>query len=237
MADAVHSVLADIGTHDELVVVDDGSTDGSDDLLRSMPGQIRVVANEGRGIVDALNTGLRLATGEFIARCDADDQWLPGHTELLVAELESDPEAVAVFGAAQLRGSKGDVVAHSVPPGSPTELRRAMLRGNPLIHGAVMARRGSIISVGGYRSVSGAEDFDLWTRLAESGRLGTIPDLIYDYQLSSASAHTTKRRRQARSTLRVLLQHALRTRELSVAGLARNALSAVWPVRRFWYRA
>ncbi|NRQ49132.1 glycosyltransferase family 2 protein [Aeromicrobium stalagmiti] len=234
---AARSVLADLGPNDELVVVDDGSDDATSDVLKSIPGPIRLLKNTGRGIVDALNTGLVTCRSTYIARCDADDLWLPGHIDSLLQHLESEPEAVAVFGAAILRRPSGEIKTIQAPPRSGDPLRQSMLRGNPLIHGAVLAKRCSIEDVGGYRRLPGAEDFDLWMRLSRIGRLATIDTAVYDYRLSAGTTHAGKRRLQARSTVRILVEHARLTRQVSARGLIRNCASSIWVGKRFWYRA
>lgn len=235
VAEAVHSVVSDLGPSDELIVIDDGSTDGTCEAVARVSGPIRVVTNRGRGIVDALNTGLRLAEGTHIARCDADDTWLPGHLRHLRSALDRRPGSVAAFGAAALISSSGDSRGDSVPP-SPADVRAALLRGNPFIHGTVLARADVVAAAGGYRDLPGAEDYDLWLRLSERGAIATTSESVYRYRLSEATAHRAKRRRQARSSLRILLGHAVRTGEISVRGILRNAASSLWAGPRFWYR-
>ena len=109
LAEAIQSVLAQTTPVDELVVVDDGSTDGSAAIVQAFVATSvastspRVVyhhqpnANTGA----ARNTGIRLAKGDLLAFIDADDHWSPDKVERQLAALNSDPEAEAVFGHAQ----------------------------------------------------------------------------------------------------------------------------------------
>lgn len=233
---AVASVLADLGPSDELIIVDDSSDDDTRAVVASFRGPIRVLPNRGNGLVDALNTGIVAAQGRYLARCDADDEWLPGHADSLLAALTSEPEAIAVFGASVLTDSEGHPRGVSLPPVS-GEVGTALLRSNPFIHGTVLVERRVVSSLGGYRDYPGAEDYDLWMRLARGGAIASTRERVYSYRLSTTDDHRAKRRRQARSTVRILIHHALVTGEVSVCGLLRNIGSAVWPGRRFWYRS
>ena len=91
---AVHSVFAQRYTDWELIVVDDGSTDGTEEALRSFGPRLRYLWQENRGVSAARNAGLRLARGEIVAFLDSDDRWLPDHLQTVVAMLEREPEAV-----------------------------------------------------------------------------------------------------------------------------------------------
>ena len=237
IAAAITSVLEDVSNSDEIIVINDGSVDDTMSILASFARQIKILDNRGSGIVDALNTGLADASGDFIARCDADDEWKPGHIGALIEPLIHRQDVVAVFGAAELRGTDGLFVTSRTPPCEGPDLAKAMLRGNPFIHGTVLARRDAVEGLGGYRHVRGAEDFDLWMRLSRAGSIIAIDESVYVYQLSAPSSHSRKRVVQARSTLKVLFEHAIRTGNISLVGIARNAFSSVWIWRRFWYQS
>jgi glycosyl transferase family 2 len=91
---AVRSVFAQRYQDWELIVVDDGSTDGTGKALRAFGPRLRYVWQENRGVSAARNAGLRLARGEIVAFLDSDDRWLPDHLETVVAMLARYPEAV-----------------------------------------------------------------------------------------------------------------------------------------------
>ena len=92
IADAIRSILGQQGAELELVVVDDGSTDGSGDIAAAFPG-VTVTRQPQGGVAAARNRGLALATGEFIAFLDADDLWLPGKLAAQLAAIARDPRA------------------------------------------------------------------------------------------------------------------------------------------------
>jgi glycosyltransferase involved in cell wall biosynthesis len=233
---ALVSVLSELAEQDELIVIDDGSLDCTREVAERFGDRAILLSNSGSGIADGLNTGLRHARGRYIARCDADDAWIGGRLSVLIEALESNPDAAACFGAAVILDSQGNQLGVDVPPIGFESIRTGLLRHNVLNHGAVLARHFDLDQVGGYHDFPGAEDYDLWLRLTRSAPIVTITKPVYIYSLSDETTYDRKRHVAAKSSFRILLSHARATGEFSLHGLVRNALSAVWPWRRFWYR-
>lgn len=94
LAAAFESVLAQTYPLHEIIVIDDGSTDSSPDILRSYGDRLRVTRQDNQGIAAARNVGLRQVTGDVINFIDQDDLWPAGRTEALVRALQSDPDAL-----------------------------------------------------------------------------------------------------------------------------------------------
>ena len=178
LREAVGSALDECGVDDEVIVVDDGSTDAPGEVLPE-DGRVRLSRQSPSGIVSALQRGLAECTGEWIARLDADDRALPGRIEAQRSALSGDPRLAVVGGKAQM-------VRHdsAVPEGMRryvawvnglADLHREILVESPLFHPAVLMRASAVASVGGYRGGDLPEDYDLWLRLVAAGwRLASV---------------------------------------------------------------
>lgn len=202
--EAVESVIAQTHRDFELLILDDGSRDGSlaqvREIARRDP-RVRVIARENRGLTETLNELLAAATGELVARMDADDVCLPDRFARQVAFLAEHPEVVCVGGDAEMIDERGRFLTVLHVPEDDAEIQRQALVGHaPLFHPSVMIRREVLARIGGYRhEFWPAEDLDLWLRLGEAGALANLrgPVLRYRLHAHSISATNVARQRQA----------------------------------------
>jgi glycosyltransferase involved in cell wall biosynthesis len=192
IAQAIQSLQHQTVTGIRIVVIDDGSTDQTPQILASIAEQdsrIEVITKSNDGIVDALNAGLARCQGEFVARQDADDISHPSRFSLQIAHLQSDPECVAVSGAfthIDEQGRASDVV-YSFPQPELADPRWAPSREPYLMHPFLMARRKDLQAVGGYRYVYHSEDVDLYWRLLERGKLHNLNAVLGSYRMHAKS--------------------------------------------------
>ena len=183
LAPALESVLGQTGVAFEVICVDDGSTDDTWGVLRGYAerhANLRAHRAEGRGISDALNQALDLARGRFVARMDADDLCRPGRLALQARWLDARPELGVLGGQALVIDAEGrDRGRLRVPVGA-ERVRATLGTSSPLIHPTVMMRRAPVLAAGGYRRLlDGAEDYDLWLRLAPSVRLDNLAQPLH----------------------------------------------------------
>jgi hypothetical protein len=169
---AVESVLSQDFRDLEFIVVDDGSTDRTAEILQSVNDlRLVYVRNERNlGQTASLNVGVRRARASLIARIDADDLWLPGKLSRQMAYLDAHPE-VSVLGTWATRMDvAGQPLGPADQPVSPTEVRTTLLRTVPVCHGSVVMRRDAVLAVGGYEErFRFAADYALWSALARAG--------------------------------------------------------------------
>lgn len=192
LVQAVDSVLQQSLSDIELIVVDDGSRDGSNAILegyRSRDSRVRVLTGEAAGVAAALRRGCAESAGRYIARMDADDVSLADRLERQVRFLDERPETAIVGGAYVQIGEAGTRGRTVSPPSSNRAIRRALATHNPIAHATATMRREAYEAVGGYR-LDRAEDYDLWARMAERFRLANLraPVLLKREHISQVSA-------------------------------------------------
>lgn len=186
LADALESLFRQSFDDFEVVVVDDASEDGSHAVLERLKlgdSRLHTVRSDARiGIAAALNKGLSVARGEYVARADADD--LSDQTRLArQVEFLDRNSAVAVVGSAMMTTStRGYVGSLMRFPEHPAEIRRLLPRRNCMGHPSVMFRRRAVLELGGYR-FDGVEDYDLWLRISEQHDLANLQDALVRYRL------------------------------------------------------
>jgi glycosyltransferase involved in cell wall biosynthesis len=187
VADAVRSVLAQTWTDFELLLIDDGSTDGSGDVLRSFNDpRIRVLTQENRGLVPTLNRGIEEARGTWIARMDSDDLCLPHRLQKQMDYLAANPDIALLGGWVATIDEGGALLADVVPfPVSHEELWSTIGR-RPWVmcHPAVIFRRDAAIDVGLYHpAYKHAEDAEFFARMMTRYRAANLPEVVLKYRL------------------------------------------------------
>jgi GT2 family glycosyltransferase len=201
LAAAIESVLAQSLSDFELVIVDDGSTDGSADILADYAERDpRVVLHQqpNQGAPTALNAGAALARAPLIARLDADDVALPGRLEAQHRRFCSDPALAMVGGQVIVVDEHDRAIAAAAYPLSDAEIRREFAKTTPFVHSAVTMRKEIFERAGGYRPhFDLAEDLDLWLRIAEHGELANLDSAVVRYRIHENQVSARKLELQA----------------------------------------
>lgn len=200
IVEAVESALAQGPLVDQVIVVDDGSTDGTLEALAVLSDRrLSLLHSPDNGVSAARNAGAALSRASWLLFLDADDRLAPAAVERLVSRVEEG--LVLVYGdyervdeQGQSFGNRGLLRrARGKPSGAILE---ALLAQNLFINGGVLiCAREAFLQVGGFeRSLSLCEDWHLWCRLATLGAVRYVPERVLDYRVHSASVMMRKRR-------------------------------------------
>lgn len=199
VAEAIGSVLAQTYDAFELIIVDDGGSDASMEIVRGFrDDRIRIVSQSNRGLAGARNSGIAAARGELIALLDSDDRWAPDKLMLHAVHLRSNPHIGVSYAGSQLIDASGRPIAAAMRPRLEGIDAAHILRRNPVGNGSAAVLRRSALDVAAFEhpaepgricwfdeSFRQSEDIEMWLRLsARHGvRFEGIGGLLTDYRI------------------------------------------------------
>lgn len=218
---AIESLLAQTDEAFEVLVVDDGSSDGSYEYVSQLEdARIRLLRAQGRGLAAALNTGLAAARGAYLARQDADDWSAPDRLALQRAWLDAHPDiAVLATAVAFVDGRDAPVTnawtrrVHEQWDAavSPDEIAALMPLTCCLFHATVMLRTAVLREAGGYDpGMVPAEDYDLWLRILPFAHFARLPQVLYTVRVHDGSSSTVRKADQIERVIAAKLRHLRR---------------------------
>jgi glycosyltransferase involved in cell wall biosynthesis len=191
IAAALRSILVTSAFSIEVIVVDDGSSDHTREVVESFRDErIKMISGPQKGISAALNAALAVATGRLIMRCDADDLYPRGRIERQITWLAQNPSCGAVCGRFKMLDPHGAVVATPPIDGQASDsLNEELFSGITRTHLCTYAiRREAFLVLKGFREYfESAEDIDFALRLAHVCRVAYLPENFYLYRIHDAS--------------------------------------------------
>ena len=208
IGEAIESTLAQTVRELELLVIDDGSTDGTGNVAReyarSDP-RVRVVSQPNAGIANTLNAGLEMLASEWVFLMHADDVMMPNRLERQLAFLAQNPDVAVASSLVHYINASGAVIGRGRSPlVDRAAVDRAVARGELIAfnHPACVLKRRVILEVGGYRQAFWpAEDCDLWGRVVERGhRVAVQGEYLLKYRIHASSASISRARLMQRKT-------------------------------------
>lgn len=224
LEESIESVINQTYNNFELLIINDGSTDSSEQIVKNIDDpRITLVNNDGnRGLIYTLNKGIELAKGSYIARMDSDDICHPARLDRQIRFLQGNEDVAMAGTFVEIIDDNGKLIDHGDYPVQSTEIRHTLLEYCCFCHPSVMYRKDAVLAAGGYRSeFRHAEDYDLWLRIAECYPVANVPEYLLKYRMHSSQVSYANHSEQYRIA-RECIRAALRRRGLADADITRR---------------
>ncbi len=190
LPEAIESILAQTYSNFEFLIINDGSTDNTLNIINSYKDpRIRVISRENKGLIDTLNEGIDAAAGELIARMDADDICFPERLEKQVQFFLKHPDHVLVGAEANVVDKDGKFLFKLTPVGyTHEEIAAGVEIKCPFNHPSVMFRKEAVIKAGYYpKSALTFEDHLLWKKMLTVGKVANMHEVLVNYRFNPES--------------------------------------------------
>jgi glycosyltransferase involved in cell wall biosynthesis len=186
--EAISSVLSQDFSDFEFIIIDDGSTDKSLEIIKSFNDErVKIISRENRGLIASLNQAISASTGEYIARMDADDICLPNRFSVQLKAFNNPEIAVVGSWATKINENGEELGLMSYPPSEHQKIKRFFIKHNPFIHSSMMIKKEVFDNVGVYDSkYKHAEDYELWSRMLHKFKAVNIPDPLIKYRINNS---------------------------------------------------
>jgi len=222
---AIHSVLAQDYKEFEVIVVDDGSTDSTPEVLAEYGEEIHIIRQRNRGAAAARNAGVRGSCGDYLAFLDGDDEWLPGKLRIMVVALDKSPDAALAYSDFINVSPTGERTIKIPMSGSPT-LDDLLRDGVAFFPTAIVMRRVAFEACGGFCEEfpgAGFEDSFMGLIAREQGEFVHVPQPLSVYYDAGATSLATKYRHNFYVLIRMVRQH-----------FGRRGRKFIWAARGFY---
>ena len=216
LPEALNSVLSQSFADWELLVINDASSDTTEEILRdyhSRDARINFSTNlSQKGLITNLNFALAKAQGEFVARLDSDDIWIDENKlKKQISFLNENPDYCLVGTWAEVVDESSKKLYNFTPPDKDREIRKEILWHNCFVHSSIMARRKNILDAGGYNPEQKyTEDYALWLKMGVSSKFANLPEILVRYRVKAAGITQTKNLTQISAVLTLVKAYQTR---------------------------
>lgn len=215
LREAVESILNQTFRDFEFIIIDDGSTNGSDSYLKSIQdNRVKLIWNPiNVGITKSLNIGFQAAKGKYIARMDSDDVSYPTRFEKQYAFMESYPDVFVCGTKAENYGEKPAFVKTEMEDMETYRIRMLFTNPGP-VHPTAFFNRAKLLQhhILYDEELTYAQDYGMWMRISQLGRICVLPEVLLYHRIHSgqiSSAHRKKQIQCDQKTQRILLEQLL----------------------------
>jgi glycosyltransferase involved in cell wall biosynthesis len=231
---AVESILSQTFVDIEFIIINDGSTDGTRDVLESYKdSRIRLIHQDNMGVTLSLNKGINLSRGKFIARMDGDDISLESRLEEQVEVLKRHNNLALVGCHFHIIDEEDRVLRTVIPPGNGAYRLWRLHFGNTYAHASVMIRKEVLLGVGKYdQKYQCSQDYDLWLRLSNRQNTYVIPKVLFLYRASSNGDQISASHGKEQDDNTILI--GSRAMKLCNPSLSHADCLDIWPL--YWKR-
>lgn len=193
LVEAIKSILNQTYKHFELLLLDDGSSDNSEQIIKGFKdSRIVYIKNEtNKGLIFTLNRGIGLAKGTYIARMDADDVSVASRFEKQILEFEKDEKLVVCGSFIKTFGNGAEEYISHIPVTN-AQIMSSIFFACPFAHPSVMIRKESLMQLNEFyrEDYKHSEDYDLWSRLVFVGNSKNIPEFLLNYRVHDKQVST-----------------------------------------------
>jgi glycosyltransferase involved in cell wall biosynthesis len=225
--DSLHNLLKTIGSSDEILIIDDFSTDGTKNIVLeeiNSENRIRYIQNINPGLVSALNFGIKESANEWIARVDVDDKY--EFNRLSEQRKNILTNTVGIFTDYDFFSESHDYLGTIPSAIDANAVSVSLISSQRTAHPSIIFSKEAVINAGGYRELDfPAEDLSLWLRMSRLGDLISIPKTLLHYRLSPGSISGTRRIEAKDMTTKLLTEIGINPK--NTVGLIENFASVI----------
>lgn len=210
LKEAIESILNQTFKNFEFIIIDDGSTDKSPQILdkyAKKDKRIKLIHQKNIGLTKSLNKALKLAQGKYIARIDADDIAYKSRFKKQIRFLEKHPKIGLVGNYVDVIDEKGKNIGRLIYPTNDKDIRKVLIKKNPFCHSTIMFRKEVAEKVGGYnKDFSAAQDYDFWMRISKHYQIANLSEVLGAWRLRKKAITFQKNISQIKANLRIQIK-------------------------------